>query len=193
MKMSVDLCPICLEHDENCGNCVMCSSCGHFICGYCVTQSYKNNIESCPQCREPFFESSDRYISNLLIIIEKNNPKTRLFAMANLGSHYYSIGDWESSRKYLTEPSLNGFKGASNKLGKLFLHGYGGKKDFRLAKELFMSSMQIPSSFYSLGMMYQKGHGVLKNYGYGTTLKRIGKNISKPNSIFHCKTGEKVF
>lgn len=193
LKMSTDFCPICLEHDEKEGNCVMCSSCGHFICGYCVTQSHKNNIESCPQCREPYFESDERYISNLLFLIEKNSPRTRLFALANLGSHYYSMNEYRMARKYLTEPSQNGFKGAANKLGKLCLHGLGGKKDFKLAKDLFMSSMEIPSSVYSLGIMYQKGQGVKKNYGYGIVLKRIGKNIIGSDSIFHCKTGKTIF
>jgi len=188
-----DLCPICLEHDEKCGNCVMCSFCGHFICGYCVTQSHKNNIESCPQCREPYFESSEKYVSNLLSLIQKNNPRTKTFAMANLGNHYYSNSQYTLARKYLFEPAMEGFKGSANKLGKLMLYGLGGEKDFQMAKKMFMKSMEIPSSSYSLGIMYQKGQGVTKNYGYGTVLKRIGKNTIGSDKIFHCKTGKTIF
>ena len=188
-----DLCPICFEHDEKCGNCVMCSKCGHFICGYCVVKSYKNNIESCPQCREPYFENNERYISNLHYLIKKNDPVTSLFAKANLGSFYYGIKKWYLSREFLKEPALNGFKGAANNLGKLYFHGYGGNKDFHLAKKMFMSSIEIPSSVFLLGLMYQNGQGVKKNYKYGKILKRIGINIVGVNRIFHCKTGKTIF
>ena len=191
--MEIDRCPICLEHDEKFGNCVMCSSCGHFVCGHCIAETFKNGLECCPQCREFFYESYEKSISNLNIIINKNDDRNSLFAKAMTGFLHYSHGNFEKAREFMEEPSRKGYKGTANKLGKCYLHGLGGPVDYKRAKECFLTSMDVPSSIFQLGIMYQQGKGVRKNYRYGASLKRIGKSLIGHDAILHCKTGNTIF
>ena len=47
-------CPICLEHEDDHGDCTQCLECGRLYCGDCNVPEGIGRVDNCPVCRAPF-------------------------------------------------------------------------------------------------------------------------------------------
>lgn len=185
-------CPICLDRNEDYGNCNMCYKCGSFFCEICKLDMSRNGIRTCPCCRQVYAQSRTDVIDSLKFLKKRKEklPQWKMdFIDACLASHYYTQRiNLEETRVLLEGPAKRGFFGSMSLLGIMYREGIGGKKDYQKAIRYLTKTCFIKDSVLSLIEMYQKGQGVKRDPEYAEILRKIYKNNTY--NYIHCKTGK---
>jgi hypothetical protein len=85
-------CPVCLDNEDNAGECGMCHSCGQLFCESCFTGGSLGTFGTCPTCRATFQPASGQEdVRRLRHLLERPRGRFTHVAQFHLGL-CYSLG-----------------------------------------------------------------------------------------------------
>ena len=85
-------CPICLDNEDDRGQCGQCFNCGQLYCGECNVPRTMGRIKDCPTCRAPFAVAAEVGVERLLRLLGRSPGRHTPVAQSNLGFMFYQKG-----------------------------------------------------------------------------------------------------
>ena len=179
-------CPICLENEDDIGECGQCFACGRQYCGDCNVAETIGQIVNPIDCRELFTVSHEVNVERLTRLVARSPGRHMPAAQVNLGTMYQDGTGVpqdlaECARLYRLAADQGHATGQAN-LGMMYTNGTGIPQDHTEAARLYRLAADQGHACgqANLGMTHANGTGVLLDRTEAARLPGRGCTASPP-------------